>query len=228
MNYYKTLLPMIVLSLAAGCGAGSESTLGAPTGAAGSTASTGGTCSCPAGAQGPAGPEGPAGPAGLQGPKGDPGPAGGPAGPAGPQGLAGIQGVAGPKGDTGSPGMTGMTGAPGAPGAAGVQGIQGPKGDPGTIVKSQVYTVDRGGIPASGTGRVTVSAKCKDPSDIVLSGSCSTTTYVNLTTEPALVAFGQYTDATDNVSGWGCTYRSGSANTVIATVDAMVTCLIVP
>tara|TARA_R110002167_G_scaffold68314_2_gene192922 strand:- start:27 stop:1688 length:1662 start_codon:yes stop_codon:yes gene_type:complete len=113
----------------------------------------------PQGPQGPDGPQGPQGPAsnaiGTQGPQGPQGPDGsqGPQGPQGPDGAA--SNVAGPQGPQGPDGSQGPQGPQGPDGAAsnvtGPQGPQGPAGAGGTaltveqtgsVVDSDVNTID--------------------------------------------------------------------------------------
>lgn len=207
MNTIKAL-SVVFLFATIGCGTGSNAgTAGTgSTGqccAAGSSGGSGGTT----GDQGPAGPEGPAG---SQGPQGPVGPAGaqGEQGPAGPQGPAGVSNVPGPAG------ATGPQGAVGAPGPTGPQGPAGTS----SISATKAYEVsDQVDGPTSGT--ITVVASCRQPTDLLLTGTCIPNSPTVIQSQPFLG------NGIATTSAWECGPMAIANG---GSVQARVICLSLP
>lgn len=165
----------------------------------------------------PAGPAGAAGAPGVQGPAGPAGERGlvGPAGAAGLAGAAGPMGVAGPMGPAGSQGLQG------ARGLTGLQGPQGLEGPPGTsITKTSVYSVGTVSVVIGKQTKRTV-AKCREARDVVLSGGCTTTGDVIVTTSAA-----ENYAIVGLMSGWVCE-ATGTQDTLQRNLTTTVYCLAV-
>lgn len=132
----------------------------------GSTGGSSGSCGCSDGAQGAVGPQGPAGVAGPQGPQGATG-AMGPAG-VGPQGVRGDEGPAGPQGPAGAAGSIGPQGPMGLQGATGAAGASGA----GVSTSAVYFVTETITVPLGGSGNA--FAACKTPTDVLLTGGCTT------------------------------------------------------